>query len=320
MKSVVVDGATSMLGLALINECIEKKIKVLAIARKGSKRLERLPKSGYVEIVLCDQEEMADLDVESMEKYEVYYHFAWGNVLAQERRNVTLQEPNIGYTFDAVHLAKRLGCKRFVGAGSQAEYGRVSGLIGPDTPVNPEVAYGVAKYAAGKMAMILCDSLAIECIWTRTFSVYGIGDNDTTLIMYTIDKLFKGERPIFTKAEQKWDYLYSKDAGEAFLLIGEKGKKGKTYCIGSGESRPLWEYIYAVRDEVDPRLTLGIGEMEYAPLQVMNLQADISDLKKDTGFEPRYSFEEGIRETIEWYKSRKRAGQREAEDGEQGDK
>ena len=54
-----------------------------------------------------------------------------------------MQEPNIQYTMDAVCLAKRLGCKLFVGAGSQAEYGRVDGKIGSNTPVNPEVAVWV---------------------------------------------------------------------------------------------------------------------------------------------------------------------------------
>lgn len=302
MKSVVVDGATSMLGLALINECIANRIKVLAIARKGSGRLAHIPQSEYVEVLLCSQEHVAGLDASALGKYEVYYHFAWGNVLAEQRRNIELQLPNIGYTLDAVALAQRLGCRRFVGAGSQAEYGRVSGRIGPDTPVNPEVAYGVAKYAAGKMAMIRCGQLDMECIWTRTFSVYGIGDNMTTLVMYAIDRLLKGEKPSFTKAQQRWDYLYSRDAGKAFFLIGEKGKAGKVYCIGSGESRPLYEYIYELRDAIDPNLPLGIGEIPYGSLQVMNLQADIRELGKDTGFAPVYSFEKGIRETVEWYR------------------
>lgn len=305
MKNVVVDGATSMLGLALINECVKKKMNVLAIARKNSKRLARIPNSKYVKVILCNQEEICELNVNQLEKYEIYYHFAWSNVKAGERQNVKLQEPNIGFTLDAVDLAKRLGCRRFVGAGSQAEYGRAAGVIGPETPVNPEVAYGVAKYAAGKMAMMLCDSLGMECIWTRTFSVYGIGDNDTTLIMYAIGKLLKGEKPSFTKAEQRWDYLYSKDAGTAFRLIGEKGKRGKIYCIGSGESRPLYEYIDILRNTIDAKLPLGIGEIAYAPLQVMNLQADIMALKEDVGFEPEYSFEDGIRETIRWYKEGK---------------
>lgn len=304
MKRIVVDGATSMLGLAVINECISKKIEVLAIARKDSKRLDRLPVSEYVKVITCNQERIAELKTEYLEKYNVYYHFAWSNTLTEQRRDVELQEPNIKYTFDAIHLADRLGCSRFIGAGSQAEYGRISGVIGPETPANPEVAYGIAKYAAGKMAMILCESLGMECIWTRTFSVYGIGDNYTTLIMYTIDKLLKGEKPSFTKAEQQWDYLFSKDAGAAFRLIGEKGKNGKAYCIGSGKNRPLREYIHILRDTINPELELGIGELEYAPLQVMNLQVDICELKEDTGFEPNYSFEKGIMETIEWYKSR----------------
>lgn len=302
MKRVVVDGATSMLGLAVINECISKKIEILAIARKDSSRLDRIPESRYVRVMTCNQEKLADINIKNMGQYDVYYHFAWSNTKPEQRRNVELQEPNIGYTFDAIHLANRLGCRRFIGAGSQAEYGRVSGVIDSMTPANPEVAYGVAKYAAGKMAMLLCDSLGMECIWTRTFSVYGIGDNDTTLIMYTIGKLIKGERPVFTKAEQQWDYLFSKDAGVAFRLIGEKGKNGKVYCIGRGESRPLYEFIYILRDAIDTKLPLGFGELEYAPLQVMNLQVNISDLKGDTGFEPEYSFEEGIRETVEWYK------------------
>lgn len=304
MKQIVVDGATSMLGLALINECILNRIKVLAIARADSRRLNVIPDSGFVRIVKCNQENLKDLEMEDAGPCDVYYHFAWGNTFSDDRKNVFLQEPNIRYTLDSILLAKRLGCRRFIGAGSQAEYGRVSGQIGPETPVNPDVAYGMAKYAAGKMAGILCGELGMECIWTRTFSVYGIGDNSTTLVMYAIDKLLKGEKPSFTKAEQKWDYLYSKDAGRAFRLIGEKGKNGRTYCIGSGESRPLKEYIYMIRDAIDEALPLGIGERPYAPMQVMNLLADTALLKEDTGFVPEYTFEQGIKETINWYKGR----------------
>ena len=304
MKRIVLDGATSMLGLALIHECIAKEVEVIAIARKDSARLGVLPVSKYVRIIKANQNDLQDLQLENIGECDVYYHYAWSNTRSEERRNVFLQEPNIQYTLDAVKLAKRMGCKRFIGAGSQAEYGRVSGVIGSETPVNPEVAYGIVKYAAGKMAKILCNELEMECIWTRTFSVYGIGDNVTTLVMHAIDKLLKKEKPSFTKAEQQWDYLYSKDAGKAFFLIGECGKPGKTYCIGSGKSRPLKEYIISIRDEIDKKLPVGIGELPYAPMQVMNLQVDISELQADTGFVPEYEFEQGIRETIDWYRKR----------------
>ena len=58
----------------------------------------------------------------------------------------------------------------------------------------------------------------------------------------------------------------------------------------------------ATRDAVDPSIELGIGELDYYPNQVMHLEADISNLTEDTGFVPQYSFEEGIRETVEWVK------------------
>lgn len=64
------------------------------------------------------------------------------------------------------------------------------------------------------------------------------------------------------------------------------------------------EYVKVLRDSISTELPLGFGEIAYAPKQVMHLCADISDLTNDTGFIPQYSFEEGIKETIEWYKGR----------------
>ena len=62
-----------------------------------------------------------------------------------------LQNNNVKYALQAVKAAKELGCTRFVGAGSQAEYGRVEGTLTPDTPAFPENGYGIAKLCAGQM-------------------------------------------------------------------------------------------------------------------------------------------------------------------------
>ena len=192
----------------------------------------------------------------------------------------------------------------FVGAGSQAEYGRVEGVLSASTPVFPENGYGIAKLCAGQMSRILCEQKQIEHIWTRILSIYGPYDGENTMIMSSIGKLLRGEKPALTKGEQQWDYLYSKDAGYAMYLLGEKGVSGKVYCIGSGKTRCLAEYVKVLRDSISTELPLGFGEIAYAPKQVMHLCADISDLTNDTGFIPQYSFEEGIKETIEWYKGR----------------
>ena len=78
----------------------------------------------------------------------------------------------------------------------------------------------------------------MEWIWPRIFSVYGIYEKETTMIASGLRKMLKGEKTEFTPAEQRWDYLYSKDAGRAYYLIGEKGRDGAVYCVGSGQAHP----------------------------------------------------------------------------------
>jgi nucleoside-diphosphate-sugar epimerase len=72
--------------------------------------------------------------------------------------------------------------------------------------------------------------------------------------------------------------------------------------LGSGEARPLKEYILALRDAVDKKGRLALGAVPYSPTQVMYLCADPSALTEDTGWKPQISFAEGIEKTVEWVK------------------
>lgn len=298
MKRVALTGATSMLGAALIDECILHGIRVLAIINPGSLNVGRIPQSDFVKVVECKLEELNKMPALD-EAYDTFYHFGWTGTSKVNRLNVDEQTRNIEFTLDAVRLAKRIGCHTFIGAGSQAEYGRVSApKISPDTPVNPDIAYGVAKYAAGKQSGILCEQLKMRHIWMRIFSVYGPNDHDKTMIMQCIHALLIRQKPSFTKCEQTWDFIFSEDAARAFRLIGEKGHDRTTYCVGSGIARPLIEYILAIRDYIDPKLPIGIGDLPYASNQIMNLCADISNLQRDTGFSPIVEFRQGIEKTI----------------------
>ena len=202
-----------------------------------------------------------------------------------------------------------LGCGRFVGAGSQAEYGRL-GILRPDTPFRQENGYGMAKWCAGMMSRLRCQQLGMEHVWIRVLSVYGPYDGPNTMVMSTINKLLAGETAETTKGEQLWDYLFSKDAGKAFYLAGENGKNGAVYCLGSGQKYPLHEYITKIREVTAPEAVIHFGAVPYAENQVMHLCADITSLQEDTGFEPETSFEDGIRQTVNWYK-KERVGEKE---------
>ena len=141
--------------------------------------------------------------------------------------------------------------------------------------------------------------------WCRILSLFGPGDGEHTLISQVIRKLLAHEHLSCTEGDQVWDYIYSKDAARAFRLVAERGANGSVYCFGTGETRTLREYIEAVRDIIDPSAQIGFGEIDYYPNQVMHLEADITNLKEDTGFEPKFSFEEGIHETIKSIKGAK---------------
>lgn len=300
---VVITGSTGAIGIALIKECITNKIEVLAVCHKGSERRNRIPVSPFVRVLELSLEDYGTYEpAPDQVPYDVFYHFAWNGTIGNVRNDMRVQHENIGYALDAVELAAKLGCRMFVGAGSQAEYGRVEGMLTAQTPTFPENGYGIAKLCAGQMTRIACQKLGIKHIWTRILSVYGPFDGEKTMITSTIRTLLRGEIPEFTKGEQEWDYLFSGDAAQAMRLIGEKGVDGKIYCIGSGKAKPLVEYITELKDAINSDLELALGAIPYAPKQVMYLCADISELQQDTGFQPKTDFEEGIRKTIAWVK------------------
>lgn len=301
MKRAIITGATGSVGTALINELINHNVEVLVFCREGSARNINIPTHHLVKKVFCNLEQLAEIQNDTGKTYDVFYHFAWQGTTGSARNDMYLQNQNVRYALDAVEVAKRFGCHTFIGAGSQAEYGRVEGVLKPDTPTFPETGYGIAKLCAGQMTREHAQQLGMKHIWVRILSVYGPNDGSQSMVMSTINKLKAGEIPQFTKGEQLWDYLYSGDAANAFCLLGDKGVDGKTYVLGSGKARPLSEYITIIRNEVNPNAKIELGAIPYGPKQVMYLQADIEELKKDTGFIPMMGFEDGIKNILKDY-------------------
>ena len=308
MNKIVVTGATGVIGMALIHKCIEDNIKVVAIVNPDSKRTDRIPEHPLVTIIrtrlsdysnVCAMEELPEEYMDALDS-DAFYHLSWCGTFGEARNNEEMQHSNVVYTLDAVKLAKKLRCTAFIGVGSQAEYGRHDGKLSGSTDCNPENEYGKSKLEAGIKSRKLCEELGIRHVWTRVLSIYGPYDGENTMITSTIRKLINKEKPLLTKGEQMWDYLYAKDAANALLLLGPKGVHGQIYPIGSGIARPLAEYIVELKDAIDPKLELGIGEIPYSDRQVMYLCADISGLTEDTGFKVQYDFKQGITETIKW--------------------
>lgn len=300
LQTAVLTGATGILGTALIDKLLKEKVDVYVICHPGSPRNKEIRRADGIHLIECDLSELSKLPQLVPGPIDAFYHFGWlGTSDPLNRMDMLLQVKNIQYALDALNAANALACKVFIGAGSQAEYGRIDGIIHPDSPTHPVSGYGMAKLCAGQMTRQMCRKYGIRHIWPRIVSVYGLHERGHSLISTVIDKLLAGEKPSLTKGEQIWDYLYAEDAADAFYRMAVSGKDGAVYVLGSGQTRSLRHFMESIRDAINPSLPLGIGEVPYYPDQAMHLEADISNLTQDTGWRPKTTFEEGIRRVIE---------------------
>lgn len=194
MKRIIVTGATSMIGTALIEECIRHDIEVYAVVRAGSSKTKRLPESARIHQIECELEKLEELPAKITGECDTFFHIAW-EILGKSKQQYRAAEQKCLYTLKAVRAAHAMGCKRFIGAGSQAEYGPMDvPRIAPDSPVHPTTPYGASKLAANQLSFMLCKELGMEWIWPRIFSVYGIYEKETTMIASGLRKMLKGEK------------------------------------------------------------------------------------------------------------------------------
>lgn len=288
-----------MIGVATIKLAVIQGTHVYSIVRDNTSRLSRLPKSHFVHLVYGDLNSLSDIDG-LPPNADVFYHFAWAGTKKAERDNPVIQERNIPHILDAVELAKRCGCKKFIGAGSQAEYGQTEGVIDDRTRFKPTTSYGMAKFAAGFLSRKLCEKYDMCHIWGRIFSVYGENDNEGTVLDYAIKRFIAGKEAYFSSGMQMWDYLNEEDAGRIFYLLGKKKIPGGDYNVAFGQSRPLRYYIEYAAQMLNAQ---GLCHFDDNCVELNGFDVNINKTVETIGFKPEIEFTKGIESMINAYKA-----------------
>lgn len=299
MKSVVITGADGFIGHHLVQYMTAQGYAVYAIVIAESPTRDRLNGLEGVTVVLGGGEDYPDLAGQLPQNPTAFIHLAWAGVSPEGRNSTAVQMGNIDLCLRAVRLAAAIGAQRFILPGSTTEYTDCGMAINERACPSPQNAYGAAKVASRYLCAALCEELGLPYIYAVITGIYAADRTDNNVIFYAISSLLEGEKPSFTALEQLWDYVHIDDVIRALFLIAERGKDKAFYAIGHGDNWPLCNYIYQIRDLIDPALPLGIGEIPYKDGRRPSSCVDLTALRRDTGFEPQIPFDEGIRAVIE---------------------
>lgn len=307
MKKAIITGATGFLGKNLVYALLKRNIEVTAVVRDSGK-LSGI-RNELLHIVELDLSEYDMLDKHiPAGSYDAFYHFAWAGTSGKEREDALMQLANVKAACAAVGAAKSLGCRKFVNAGSLMEYEAMQCMQAQGVVPGGNYMYRSAKLAAHYMAKTEAGRMGMPFINMIISNVYGEGEISARLISSVLQKLRKGETVSFTAGTQLYDFIHIADAAEAFYQIGENGRPYCGYYIGSGQIRPLREYI----EELYACLPTGqkpvFGDIPYDGVQLSYQEFDKGALSRDTGFFCKVPFSEGIQRAYTWMEKRYGAG------------
>ncbi|MBF1010126.1 MAG: NAD-dependent epimerase/dehydratase family protein [Lachnoanaerobaculum sp.] len=310
---ILITGAASFLGRHLVEYFLSKEEEVFALVRENARGRDEL--LGYkannkFKLIVLDMKDIERLDID----FDVCIHLAWGGIGKEGRMDENIQRENINAAIKLMRVCKERDAKRFLFAGSQAEYGQTLSDIevkygkdfdinniprqSEDSPTNPKSEYGKAKLELKSKLKNLGDSLGIEYVHMRIFSVFGSGDHETSLISTCI-KNFKENKDVHIgECIQSWNYIYIKDLCEAVYLLSKKDLQGEFVFNVAGENNHiLMDYVKDIKRLLDSSGDIVVEKKEAASEGLPFLNPGIERLKR-IGFVESYGFEKGIKDCI----------------------
>ncbi len=290
---ILITGVTSFLGKATAKALLKRGHKVIGVVRPGSRNEAVLQDEGLekLNIVHFDFDELPDAEEgkyrelcheseespllypemeeedtdfsktrkEELSALDCWIHFAWDGIGSKGRQDRRIQERNIANAQKAYFMAKALGAKKFLFAGSQAEYGK-----GNHEAPNPISEYGKAKLRFGRWAMERSENdrtreEEMQFLHLRIYSVYGYGDHPTTLTNTLTRACLNGTEFSLGPCTQNWNYLEIRDFSEALsLLVESPDTKSGIVDIAGEETKALRDYVLKAAEA----LLSGISDPE----------------------------------------------------------
>ena len=303
MNRVIITGADGFVGSHTVNYFRSQGVEVLALDICETPR-RILPDGEGLKYLACDVSDLATMRANiPAGYYDTFIHFAWAGSAGPARIDYNLQMKNALDTVECMKLAKELGCRRFVCAGSIMEYEVEAAIHSQGSTPAMGYIYGMGKHIAHCLCKAVAVNIGIELVWPMITNAYGVGELSPRFVNTTLRKCINGEPLQFTAATQNYDFVYVTDVARAFYCIAKDGKPFCEYMIGSGHARPLKEFILEMQRVCAPDSEPLFGDIPFTGTNMPLSQFDTTQTEQDTGFVPEVNFAQGTKMTMEWLKT-----------------
>ena len=302
MKTAIVTGAGGFIGGAMTTFLLDKGVKVYGVDISEKVLARHAGRDGFTSVI-AKFEDYPRLHEMIHDDVDVFYHFAWQGVFGEAFKDYHLQLSNAAYAGDAINEAIKIGCKKFVLAGTMNEY-EMDNYIKADY-IEPRYTYIYS--AAKQIAEAVCKTLAfnkgIEFNCGRIAMAYGENNRSLMVPNVVMKNLLTNTPCKLVEGTNLYDMIYIEDIVRAFYAIGESGINMKSYYVGHRKICTFRELMERIGAILNPDCPLLFGEYPDAPSGVDYANIDIDALYRDTGFECKADFEESIMKTANWIKA-----------------
>ena len=301
---ILVTGAGGFVGAAVVRKAVRNGHEVFGTVRPGSSDGRLVDIAPHFRLVPVDLRDRVEVTARMRElRPDTVVHVAWSGVSNRDRLDRLQITDNIETSCHLLDASVETGVSKFVGLGSQGEYGPYQRKITEQDLPKPTTLYGASKLAVYYLTRQLAAQAGISYAWMRLFSAYGPRDNPVWLIPSLIQEMLAGRRPKTTLGEQSWDYLFIDDIASAILAVSTSKTAEGAFNLGSGQSIRVKSVVEKIRDLIAPQMELVFGEIPYRADQVWHMEADITRLT-DVGWAPKTDIDVGLAATVQWFRGR----------------
>ena len=312
-RPVFVTGASGLLGGWLVRRLINAGADVVCLVRDWvpQSELVRSELLDKVKVVRGDVCEQATLE-RALGEYEIdtVLHLAAQTIVGIANRNpVSTFETNVGGTWSLLEACRRSpAVRQIVVASSDKAYGDHERLpYDEQAPLSGRHPYDVSKSCADLIAQAYAATYDLPVAITRCGNLYGGGDlNWNRIVPGTIRSVIRGEQPII-RSDGKFvrDYFYAEDGAAANMLLAEKlaadpALKGHAFNFSNETQVTVIEVVERILKLMDSNLEPDVRNEATNEIRHQYLSA--SKAREVLGWHPLYSLDEGLQQTIAWYR------------------